>query len=168
MPSSTGQQGANGIAGGEYSPITRTLGPVLGSQQPSCPWVPCVPPGLWGPQGAQNYLWGTLWAMQGQWVHGDLLAHTTKGWLCQCTAHHAQTPSPKRPQTGSPTRNDVFFTITHRHGSATRPWALFCGPRSADGSLPRSPHKSACGSPQCGPTRTLPHTPHMPYRFFVE
>ena len=79
-----------------YSPVTRTLGPVLGSQQPSCPWVPCVPPGLWGPQGAQNYLWGTLWAMQGQWVHGDLLAHTTKGWLCQCTPHHAQT----RPQNG--------------------------------------------------------------------
>jgi hypothetical protein len=152
----------------KYSPVTRTLGPVLGSQQPSCPWVPCVPPGLWGPQGVQNYLWGTLWAMQGQWVHGDLLAHTTKGWLCQCTPHHAQTPSPKRPQTGSPTRNDVFFTITHRHGSATRPWAHFCGPRSADGGLPRSPHKSACGSPQCGPTRTLPHTPHMPYRFFVE
>ena len=77
-------------------------------------------------------------------------------------------PVPKRPQTGSLTRNDVYFTITHRHGSATRPWAHFCGPRSADGGLPRSPHKSACGSPQCGPTRTLPHTPHMPYRFFVE
>ena len=141
-----------------YSPVTRTLGPVLGSQQPSCPWVPCVPPGLWGPQGAQNYLWGTLWAMQGQWVHGNLLAHTTKGWLCQCTAHHAQTPSPKRPQTGSPTRNDVFFTITHRHGSATRPWALFCGPRSADGSLPPSPHNQHAALLSAAPlVRCLTH-----------
>ena len=65
----------------EYPPVTRTLGPVLGSQQPSCPWVPCVPPGLWAPQGAQNNLWGTLWPMQGLWVHGDLLAHTTNGWF---------------------------------------------------------------------------------------
>ena len=103
--------------------------------------------------------------MQGRWMHGRLLAHAQMGRFWQCAAHHAQTLSPKRPQTCSPTSNDAFWTITCRDDSTTRPLALFCGPRTVHGSPPRSPHKSACGSPQCGPTHTLPHTPHMPYRF---
>ena len=45
------------------------------------PWVPCVLPGLWGPQGARNYLWGALSAMQSHWAHRDLLVHTTQGWF---------------------------------------------------------------------------------------
>ena len=46
-----------------YSPVVWTLGPVLGSEPTLHPRVSCVAPGLWGPEGAQNYIWGALWPM---------------------------------------------------------------------------------------------------------
>ena len=71
------------------SPVTQTLGRVFGSQHTLWPWVPCVPCGLWGPQAAQNYIWGPHLPMWGRWVHGGLLTHTTQGCFWQCATHHA-------------------------------------------------------------------------------
>ena len=91
-----------------YPPITKTLRPVLGLQQTFWPWAPCVPCGLWGPQGAHvcaKLHWGGTSAHVGL-VRAWGFAHT---YHAGSAPHAMRKPSPQNGQKPAhqPKRGDV-------------------------------------------------------------